>query len=127
MCHFAQRHGSWAQQAGTIRTRARRQLQRHLCLSSQHGAALFSPGKAGTVPSARPPLGYVPNKACGEQRGQRQRCPRGSGPRVIQESRCCPGNGEGTVEQGDPEGGPRGHTTTKPLTPAWLKTSKKLV
>lgn len=66
MCHFAQRHGSWAQQAGTIRTRARRQLQRHLCLSSQHGAALFLPGKTGTVPSAHPPLGYVPNKACGE-------------------------------------------------------------
>lgn len=75
MCHFARRHGSWAQRAGTSGARAGRQLQRRLRLTSQHGAALFWPREAGTVPGARPPLGYVPNKAHGEQRGRRQHCP----------------------------------------------------
>lgn len=121
MCHFARRHGSWAQRAGTSGTRAVRQLQRRPRLTSQHGAALFSPGEAGTAPGARPPLGYVPDEAHGEQRGR--------GPHVIQESRCCPRDGEGAGGggQGDPGGGPRGCTTTKPPTPASLEPSKKLV
>lgn len=57
MCLFTRRHGFWAQRAGTGGTRTQRQLQRRLQFTSQHGAALFSPGEAGTVPGARPPAG----------------------------------------------------------------------
>lgn len=70
MCDSARRHGSWAQQAGTGGPRPGRQLQSCLLLTSQHGAALFLPGKDGAVPGVWPPLGYVPNKAPEEQWGQ---------------------------------------------------------
>lgn len=93
MCHSARRHGSWAQRAGTSGTRAGRQLQRRLRLTSQHGAALFLPGEAGTVPGARPPLGYVPNKAHGEQRAGGGTAPGDWGCLLYKRAGAAPGWG----------------------------------
>lgn len=127
MCCSAWCHRFWAQRAGTGGAWARRQLQRCLWLTSQHGAALFAPGEAGTVPSTRLLLGYVPNKAYGEQQGQWRHCPRRSGHVLHKRAGAALGMGRASGGQGDPGGGPRGRTTTKPPAPASLKPSKKLV
>lgn len=107
MCCSAWCHSLWAQRAGTSVAWARRLLQSCLWLTSQHGAALFAPGEARTAPSARLLLGYVPNKAYGEQQGLERHLPQEIRPRVTQESRCCPGDGEGVGGTGRPWGWPR--------------------
>lgn len=120
-------HGFWAQRAGTGGAWARRQLQRCLWLTSQRGAALLVPAETGTVPSSWLLLGYVPNEAYGEQQGQWRHCPGRSGHMLHKRAGAAPGMGRASGGQGDPGGGPRGRTTTKPSAPASLKPSKKLV
>lgn len=102
-------------------------LQRCLWLTSQRGTALFVPGEARTIPSVWLLLGYVPNKAYGEQQGQWSHCPRRLSHVLPKKAGAALGMGRALGGQGDPGGGPRGRTTTKPPAPALLKSSKKLV
>lgn len=127
MCHFAWRHGSWAQRAGTSGARAVRQLQRRPRLTSQHGAALFSPGEAGTAPALGPRWDMFPMRLMESGGAGGGAAPGDGGHTLYKRAGAAPGVGKAPGGQGDPRGGPRGCTTTKPPTPASLEPSKKLV
>lgn len=126
MCHFARRHGSWAQRAGTAGARAGRQLQRNCGSGRSRLLPCLCLVRPGQVPALGPCWDLFPKRLM-ESGGASGATAPGSGHVLHKRAGVAPGMGRAQGAQGDPGGGTRGCTTTKPLAPASLEPSKKLV